>query len=273
MNPQKHQGAEDSPLLRDLQAEISSESAPMLQFMLRHAGTIAGIVVLFVLVLAGTGIWRWYTTNKNDTARQELARIVLQPSSPAQVKELAALAEKAPADVRFSAYLALGQSAMSSGDNAVAAEAFAKAAKENESALSMVAGMNEAGVLLKAGKYAEALTLLQKLQSALPGEVTAPQLKQMTAEAAVAAGQPEQAARMYLALAREAQGLNSEYFHARATALAPKIVDEEAAQAAAPAAPDSMRHSTSMSSEPAKAAPALPMAQAKVATQTTRYLP
>ena len=60
----------------------------------------------------------------------------------------------------------------------------------------------------------------------------------MTAEAAVAAGQTEQAARMYLALSREAQGLNSEYFRARAYALAPKIVDEEAAQAATPAAPD-----------------------------------
>ena len=89
MNPQKNQGAEDSPLLRDLQAEVSSESAPMLQFMLRHAGTIASIVVLFVLVLAGTGIWRWYSTSKNDEARQSLARIVLQTSGPAQVKELA----------------------------------------------------------------------------------------------------------------------------------------------------------------------------------------
>ena len=238
MNPQKNQGAEDSPLLRDLQAEVSSESAPMLQFMLRHAGTIASIVVLFVLVLAGTGIWRWYTTSKNDEARQSLARIVLQTNDPAQIKELAALAEKAPADVRFSVYLALGQSAMSNGDNATAADAFAKAAKEGESSLALVAGMNEAGALLKAGKYAEALVALQKLQSSLPGEVTAPQLKQMTAEAAVIAGQPEQAARMYLALAREAQGLNSEYFRARATALAPKIVDEEAAQAASPATPD-----------------------------------
>ena len=92
--------------------------------------------------------------------------------------------------------------------------------------------------MLKAGKYADALALLQKLQAALPGEVTAPQLKQMMAEAAVAAGQTEQAARIYLALSREAQGLNSEYFRARATTLAPKIVEEEAAQTAAPAAPD-----------------------------------
>ena len=239
MNPQKNQGAEDSPLLRDLQAEVSSESAPMLEFMLRHAGTIASIVVLFVLVLAGTGIWRWYTSSKNDEARQALARVVLQTSGPEQAKELAALAEKVPADVRFSTYLALGQSAMSNGDHAAAADAFAKAAQASEGPIALVAGMNEAGAMLKAGKYAEALALLQKLQSSLPGEVSAPQLKQMTAEAAVAAGQTEQAARIYLALSREAQGLNAEYYHARATALAPKIVEEEAAQAAAPAAPDS----------------------------------
>lgn len=245
MNPQKNQGAEDSPLLRDLQAEVSSESAPMLQFMLRHAGTIAGIVVLFVLVLAGTGLWRWYTTSKNDEARQALAHIVLQTSGSAQLKELAALAERAPSDVRFSVYLALGQSAMSNGDNAAAAEAFAKAAKESEGPLALVAGMNEAGAMLKAGKYADALALLQKLQSSLPGEVTAPQLKQMTAEAAVAAGQTEQAARIYLALSREAQGLNGEYFHARAVALAPKIVAEEAAQAEAQAAPDGAGEKTS----------------------------
>ena len=133
MNPQKNQGAEDSPLLRDLQAEVSSESAPMLQFMLRHAGTIASIVVLFVLVLAGTGIWRWYSTSKNDEARQSLARIVLQTSGPAQVKELAALAEKAPTDVRFSTYLALGQSAMSNGDTATAASATVESPKPNGS--------------------------------------------------------------------------------------------------------------------------------------------
>ena len=49
MNPQKNQGADDAPLLRDLQLEVSQESAPLLQFMLRHAGLIAGVLVLFVL--------------------------------------------------------------------------------------------------------------------------------------------------------------------------------------------------------------------------------
>ena len=84
MNPQKNQGEETSPLFRDLQAEVSSESAPLLQFMLRHAGIIAGVVILFLLVLAGTGIWRWYSGGKNEDARQELATL----PTPAALKEL-----------------------------------------------------------------------------------------------------------------------------------------------------------------------------------------
>ena len=247
MNPQKNQGAEDSPLLRDLQAEVSSESAPMLQFMLRHSGTIAGFLVLFVLVLAGTGIWRWYSSSKTDAVRQELASITLQKQGADQIKALTALAEKAPADVRFSVYMALGQSAMNNGDAAAAADAFGKAAGQHEGALALAASMEQAGALLKAGKNAEALVLLQKLQSGLPGEVPATQLRQMTAEAALAAGQPEEAARLYLALARETQGLNSEYFRSRATALAPKLVEQEEAQASAAAsgAPDAAEKSQS----------------------------
>ncbi len=41
----------------------------------------------------------------------------------------------------------------------------------------------------------------------------------------------------------------------------------------APAAPDKARQKTSMSSDPAMTAPALPSAHATVATLTTRYLP
>ena len=62
MNPQKNQGADDAPLLRDLQLEVSQESAPLLQFMLRHAWLIAGVLVLFLLVLAGMIIGFWNET-------------------------------------------------------------------------------------------------------------------------------------------------------------------------------------------------------------------
>ncbi|MEE0815977.1 MAG: hypothetical protein U0M13_09970 [Desulfovibrio fairfieldensis] len=222
MNPQKNQGEETSPLFRDLQAEVSSESAPLLQFMLRHAGIIAGVVILFLLVLAGTGIWRWYSGGKNEDARQELARVSMTMQGQERLKALAALADKAPSDVRLSALLAWAQSALESGDAAVAAEVYAKAAKlDADGALGLAAALGEAGSLLKAGKNAEALTLLQGLEARLPGENRSVQLRQMLAEAAARAGQKDLAAKTYQALAQEVNGLDGEYFRVRAEALVP----------------------------------------------------
>ena len=222
MNPQKNQGEETSPLFRDLQAEVSSESAPLLQFMLRHAGILAGVVILFLLVLAGTGIWRWYSGGKNEDARQELARVSMTMQGQERLKALAALADKAPSDVRLSVLLAWAQSALESGDAAVAAEVYAKAAKlDADGALGLAAALGEAGSLLKAGKNAEALTLLQGLEARLPGENRSVQLRQMLAEAAARAGQKDLAAKTYQALAQEVNGLDGEYFRVRAEALVP----------------------------------------------------
>lgn len=222
MNPQKNQGEETSPLFRDLQAEVSSESAPLLQFMLRHAGIIAGVVILFLLVLAGTGIWRWYSGGKNEDARQELARVSMTMQGQERLKALAALADKAPSDVRLSVLLAWAQSALESGDATVAAEVYAKAAKlDADGALGLAAALGEAGSLLKAGKNAEALTLLQGLEARLPGENRSVQLRQMLAEAAARAGQKDLAAKTYQALAQEVNGLDGEYFRVRAEALVP----------------------------------------------------
>lgn len=222
MNPQKNQGEETSPLFRDLQAEVSSESVPLLQFMLRHAGIIAGVVILFLLVLAGTGIWRWYSGGKNEDARQELARVSMTMQGQERLKALAALADKAPSDVRLSVLLAWAQSALESGDAAVAAEVYAKAAKlDADGALGLAAALGEAGSLLKAGKNAEALTLLQGLEARLPGENRSVQLRQMLAEAAARAGQKDLAAKTYQALAQEVNGLDGEYFRVRAEALVP----------------------------------------------------
>ena len=222
MNPQKNQGEETSPLFRDLQAEVSSESAPLLQFMLRHAGIIAGVVILFLLVLAGTGIWRWYSGGKNEDARQELARVSMTMQGQERLKALAALADKAPSDVRLSVLLAWAQSALESGDAAVAAEVYAKAAKlDADGALGMAAALGEAGSLLKAGKNAEALTLLQGLEARLPGENRSVQLRQMLAEAAARAGQKDLAAKTYQALAQDVSGLDGDYFRVRAEALVP----------------------------------------------------
>ena len=136
--------------------------------------------------------------------------------------------------------MALAHSALENGDYATAAQAYGKAAKSTDGAFSLSASLGEAGALLKAGKNAEALTLLQGLQNTQPGAANAPQLRQMMAEAAIAAGQNELAARTYLTLARETDGVNSGYLRARAAELDPKLAAAEAAPSApaAKATPD-----------------------------------
>ncbi len=238
MNPQKNQGAADAPLLRDLQAEVSHESAPLLQFMLRHAGLIAGVLVLFLLVLVGTGIYNWHGDSRTEEARDALARATLQHRGADRVKALAQVAESAPSSTRFAAYMALAQSALDNGDYDTAAQAYGKAAKGTDGAFGLSAALGEAGTLLKAGKSAQALTLLQALQNALPGGASAPQLRQMLAEAAIAAGQKELAARTYLALARETDGVNSSYLRTRAAELDPALAAAADPAAAEPAAPE-----------------------------------
>ena len=48
MNPVRPQNTPESPtLLNDLKAEVSAESAPLLQFIVRNSGLIVGVVSSF----------------------------------------------------------------------------------------------------------------------------------------------------------------------------------------------------------------------------------
>lgn len=222
MNPQKNQGEAGAPLLRDLQAEVSAESAPLMQFMLRHAGSIAGVVVLFLLTLVGTGLWNWYDDKRNAEAHAELARIEQNLKGGERVAALAALANTAPASVRAPVLLAWAGSALAEGDFATAASAYASAAAEDaDGPLGLAAALGQAGSLLKSGKPAEALGILQGLEQARPAGSDTLELRQLLAEAAVAADRKDVAAAAYRALAASSQGLEKDYFNARADALAP----------------------------------------------------
>ena len=55
MNPVRPQNTPESPtLLNDLKAEVSAESAPLLQFIVRNSGLIVGVVVVLLVALVGT---------------------------------------------------------------------------------------------------------------------------------------------------------------------------------------------------------------------------
>ena len=113
-----------STLLTDLRAEVGAESAPLLQFILRHAGLIACGVGLFVLVLVGAGIWSWRSDVAKEEAQAELARLSLTLKGEERTKALGELAARVPSDMRFAVLSAQAQSAAESQDWAQAARIF-----------------------------------------------------------------------------------------------------------------------------------------------------
>ncbi|MDR2745217.1 MAG: hypothetical protein LBB66_08535 [Desulfovibrio sp.] len=221
MNPQKNQVADAPSLLDEIQTETSTESAPLLRFILRHAGLIAGLVVCLLLLIAGTGIWQWRSNTKNAEVADELARISMTSQGESRVAALAALALSAPEKAKLAVYMALGQSAVESGDYAAAAAAYADAARrDSEGAFGTAAMIAQACALLRNGKSADAVSLLQEAEKRLPEQARTPQLRQMLAEAALSAGQKDFAAGIYENLANAAPGREGDYFRARAAALA-----------------------------------------------------
>ncbi|BAV92394.1 tetratricopeptide repeat protein [Candidatus Desulfovibrio trichonymphae] len=219
MNPQKNQDAEASNLLRDIQSEVGTESAPLMRLILQYAGIIAGVLSLFLLLLTGTAVWRWHSNSANVAAREKLARLTLTGQGDARVRALSEFVATAPEAVRLSAYLTLGQCALEINDYTVAAAAYAEAARQDsDGALGASAMLGEACVLLKAGKYAEAEDILQTVQTRLPDAARTLQLQQLLAEAAEKAGKTALAAAIWQKLAKEIQGLDSDYFLSRAMA-------------------------------------------------------
>lgn len=235
MNPQKNQDESASPFLRDIQAEVSAESAPLLQFITRYAGAIAGVVLILLLALGGMAVWNWYHTGKQEEARQELARINAQLKGKDRDAALSRLAADAPDSTKLFIYMSLGQSAQENGDPVLAADAYARAARlDGDGALGLTAALGSVGSLLMQNENAQALALLQELEARLPESRRSVQLRQMLAEAASRAGQTELAARTYRSLAEEVKTPEAAYFRARADALAAELGRKDAPAAPAP---------------------------------------
>ncbi|WP_297260836.1 hypothetical protein [uncultured Desulfovibrio sp.] len=213
-------GPTPSPtLLTDLRAEVGAESAPLLQFILRHAGLIACGVGLFVLVLAGAGIWSWRNDVAREEAQAELARLSLTLKGEERTKALSELAARAPEGMRFAVLLAQAQSAVESQDWAQAARLYGDAARlDSEGSLGQAALFAQCGALMNAGTPESASEALAVLQ-ALTGRVEASQqgaLLRMQAEAALAAGRKDVAAAAFDTLAQDGDKDDQAYYSFRA---------------------------------------------------------
>lgn len=220
MNPVRPQNTPESPtLLNDLKAEVSAESAPLLQFIVRNSGLIVGVVVVLLVALVGTAVWRWHQGGLQAEAQTELARIGITMKGGDRLKALDDLAAKASENMRYSIYLMQAEFAMQDQDYSRAEQAYATAAKlDADGAMGLMAALGQAGALIKLDRPADAVTLLQGLESRATEDGRAT-LRMLLGEAAEAAGKTDVAVAAYEALAASQPGLDGEFYRSRAEAL------------------------------------------------------
>lgn len=217
MNKQNNQEINDSGLFSGIQGEVSAENAHLLQFITRHAATIAGVVILLLLAVIGMGVWNWHQGNVLADTQRELERISTRLQGAEKDEALLSLARNAPESMRLFIYLTLGKSAQENGNPKLAGEAYAMAARADEGGgIGLAAALGSASTLLAQGDYKGGLTLLQQLQSRDPQVAASRPFQQMLGEAADRAGNLQLAYQTYEALARDAQDAEAAYFRGRA---------------------------------------------------------
>ena len=117
-------------ILKEMQSEVSAEATPLLDFIIKHAALIAGALVLFVAVLAGTAGYNWYQTSAVQKAQTELTRVVMSTEGAERVKALEAFIAKAPPSIHTAALLALADAASTQDDFVTAAKAYGQVAAD-----------------------------------------------------------------------------------------------------------------------------------------------
>lgn len=223
---------EARPTLMDgLRSEVSPENAPLLRFITRHAASIAGFILLLLLILGGVAVWNWIERGREQETREELARISAELKGQDRDEALLRLAENAPDNVKLFIYLSLGKSAQENGNPILAADAYAKAAEiDGDGPLGMTAVLGSAMSLLMQGKFHQAYPMLEQLAAKLPSARQSLEFKQLLAESAAHAGKKREALELYRELARQTQTPQAGMFIQRAEQLEKELRKENQAK-------------------------------------------
>jgi hypothetical protein len=199
-------------ILGELQSEVSVEAAPLLQFIARHAVAVMAVLGLFVVLVVGAGAWKWYTSNRAEEARTDFAKLLLQHHGAARIHALENFVATAPDSVLLAALMELGLAALAEKDEVKAAAAFGRiAALDTDKPLGAVAALSEAQTLMRSGKAAEALAILEALEKSVPGHMHV-QVRSLIALSARQAGKSDRAIKAYEDLLAGAQGDEADYY-------------------------------------------------------------
>ncbi len=151
-------------LLNSVESEVSKESAPLLEFLVRHARKIALAVVVLVVILAGYGGYRWWEARNHATGVKDLGRVLVAGASPEQLQKVMAFAEQGPSSTRTAAYFEAARIATELGDKTMASAAWAKVAQAG-GAMGFIAQINQAQLLAASGDPEGAARLYQSIKS------------------------------------------------------------------------------------------------------------
>ncbi len=214
------QGPANAQLLNEIQSEVSSEAAPLLEFLVRHGISIMAGLVLFVIVLLGYGGYTWYDNDKTEKAHLELSRIVLSNEGAERITALEAFAQDAPDAVKTGTWLALAETAVQLKDYDKAATYFGDIVPmDPQGAIGIMAALNQGQSLILAKKYAEAVPVLETLLARVVDNQRLV-VRQALAEAALLAGDTAKAKQLFEAMANESTGPEADFFRFRANQLA-----------------------------------------------------
>ncbi len=158
-------GAIPTELLNSVESEVSKESAPLLEFLVRHARKIGLAIVVLVVVLAGYGGYRWWEARNHAAGMKDLGRVLVAGASPEQLRKVLAFAEQGPSSTRIAAYFEAARIATELGDKTMAAAAWGKVAQAG-GAMGFAAQMSQAQLLLTAGDPEGAARLYQSIKTA-----------------------------------------------------------------------------------------------------------
>ena len=184
-------------LMGEIQSEVAVEATPLLSFVLRNSRIIVTCIVLLVLVIAGVGGWQWYQTRVEREAHLELGRILVSTQGPDRIAALETFLPAAPSAMKSGVQLEIATTALGLEQYGKAAAAYAAvAAADPKGSIGMMAAINQADLLQRQGKYAEALAVFDSLEKSAP-ESLRPAILEGQAMSAELAGKLDRALAAY----------------------------------------------------------------------------
>lgn len=214
-------------MLGELQSEVSVEATPLLRFVLEHIKSIIAIVVLVVAAVAVTGMWHWQTARAERDARLELGRILVAPEPAARLASLEKFLSAAPSSMKLGVQLEIAATAAALGDALKASQAYgAVYAADPQGTFGVMAGLNEADLLLRAERPADALNRLDALMASAPAALLEPvrqAIREGQAAAAEQAGRLDRALAAYEAIVQDGGNLELGYYQAKIAELKARI--------------------------------------------------